>query len=267
MVQEQVLGSHAARRTALTAMARIGFAARGLIYFLVAVFATAAAFNAGKQPHGIMDAVQAIADTRLRVLLAVVIGVGLGCLAAYFAITGLWRCARASGCRHWLFAAGMLGDALIYAAVMVAVLGILIGRQSDSERETQAWTAWVLTQPFGRGLVGIAGVLILACGTGVVIWVMTADIDDDVDLPEDKKRLISPIGRYGLAGRGVAVLIVGIYWISAALHGNASNAHELGGTLQAVQQHSQGWLLLLTLGVAFAASAMFDFVEALYHRP
>jgi hypothetical protein len=84
----------------------------------------------------------------------------------------------------------------------------------------------------------------------VVIWVMTADINDDVDLPEEKKRLISPIGRYGLAGRGVAVLIVGIYWISAALHGNASNAHELGGTLQAVQQHSQGWLLLLTLGVA-----------------
>jgi hypothetical protein len=50
-------------------------------------------------------------------------------------------------------------------------------------------------------------------------------------------------------------------------HGEPSRAHELGGTLQTVQQHSRGWLLLLPLGVAFAASAVFDFIEALYHRP
>jgi len=30
--------------------------------------------------------------------------------------------------------------------------------------------------------------------------------------------------------------------------------------------HAAG-LLLLPLGVAFAASAVFDFIEALYHRP
>ena len=29
----------------------------------------------------------------------------------------------------------------------------------------------------------------------------------------------------------------------------------------------KGWLLLLVLGVALAASAVFDFVEALYHNP
>ena len=78
---------------------------------------------------------------------------------------------------------------------------------------------------------------------------------------------IEPVGRYGLAGRGVAVCLVGIYWISAAIQGEPSKAHELGGALQAVQQNSQGWLLLLTLGLALAASAFFDFVEAFYHRP
>jgi hypothetical protein len=124
-----------------------------------------------------------------------------------------------------------------------------------------------LGQPFGRGLVGVIGLVILACGIGVIIWVMTTDIDDDVDLPETQKRAIEPIGRYGLAGRGLAVALVGVYWMSAAMHGEPSKAHELGGALQAVQQHSKGWLLLLTLGVALSASAVFDFVEALYHRP
>ena len=64
----------------------------------------------------------------------------------------------------------------------------------------------------------------------------------------------------------MAVCLVGIYWISAAIQGEPSKAHELGGALQAVQQNPKGWLLLLTLGLALAASAFFDFVEAFYHR-
>ena len=168
-------------------MARIGFGARGLIYLLVGGFAVAAAFNLGKQPHGIIDAVQAVTNSAVRLILATVTGLGLACLTAYFVITGLRRCAGARGGKHWLFAAGMLGDALIYAAVMIAIIGMLVGWQADSEQQTQAWTAWALALPFGRVLVGIAGVLILACGTAVVVWVMTSDIDDDVDLPEDRK--------------------------------------------------------------------------------
>jgi hypothetical protein len=101
------------QRTTLTLMARVGFGARGLVYLLVAAFGTAAALDFGQQPHGITDAVQNIASTQLQVLLAEVIGIGLACLAAYFAITGLWHCCRGSGARNWLFGAGMIGNALI----------------------------------------------------------------------------------------------------------------------------------------------------------
>src|ERR1700687_2395370 len=118
MAEHRQLGSPAVQCTALTVIARIGFGARGVVYLLVAAFATAAALGFGQQPHGIMDAVQAIPDTQLQVLLAAVIGTGLASLEASFAIAGLWRCCRDSGARRWLFAAGMLGDALIYAAVM-----------------------------------------------------------------------------------------------------------------------------------------------------
>jgi hypothetical protein len=161
----------------------------------------------------------------------------------------------------------MLGDATIYAAVMICVLSLLFGWQADGEHQAQLWTAWAFAKPFGRGLVGLAGVAILLCGIGVIAWVLIADIDDDIDLPEQQKGIVEPIGRYGLSGRGLAVSLVGIYWISAALHGDPAQAHELGGALQSVQQDSSGWLLLLVLGLAFAASALFDFIQALYHRP
>jgi hypothetical protein len=248
-------------------MARVGFAARGSVYLLVAAFSTLAALGFGQQPHGIIDAVQGVTNSQLQLLLAGSIGIGLACLAGYFAITGLWHCCRRRGPRSWLFGAGMLGDALIYAVVMISLLSITLGWRPDGEEATRSWTAWVLGQPFGRGLVGFIGLVILACGIGVIVWVMTTDIDDDVDLPEDQKRAIEPIGRYGLAGRGLSVSLVGMYWMSAAVQGEPSKAHELGGALQAVQQNPKGWLLLLTLGIAFAASSLFDFVESFYHRP
>ena len=67
--------------------------------------------------------------------------------------------------------------------------------------------------------------------------------------------------------RGMAISLVGVYWMAAAIQIEPSKAHELGGAFQAIQQTSKGWLLLLTLGVALAASSLFDFVEAFYHRP
>jgi len=195
MAGDHELLSSAAQGTTLTVMARIGFGARGLVYLLVASFATAAALGFGQQPHGIVDAVQAVANTQLQVILAGGIGTGLACLAAYFAISGVWQCCRGRGFRRWLFAAGMLGDALIYAVVMIATLSLVFGWHPDGEQQTQAWTAWILGQPFGRGLVGVVGLVILACGVGVIVWVMTTDIDDDVDLPESEKRAIEPLGR------------------------------------------------------------------------
>src|SRR3954465_15370995 len=96
---------------------------------------------------------------------------------------------------------------------------------------------------------------------------MPPDTEEEWDRPKNQKRAIEPIGRYGLAGRGLAISLVGVYWISAAVQGDPPKAHELGGALQSVQQHSRGWFLLLALALAFAASALFDFIQALFHRP
>src|SRR5437763_5045508 len=128
---DQALASRAARRTTLTLLARIGFAARGAVYLLVAAFAAAAALGHGNEPHGIMDAVQAVTGSQLRLILAASIGFGLACLAAYFAVVGTWHCLRGDGVRRWLLAGGMLGDATIYAAVMISIVGLLFGWQPD----------------------------------------------------------------------------------------------------------------------------------------
>src|ERR1041384_4675603 len=77
MTQGSAVTSQATCPTALTIIARIGFGARGLIYLLVGAFAVAAAFNLGKQPHGIIDAVQAVTNNRIRLILQQSLGSAL----------------------------------------------------------------------------------------------------------------------------------------------------------------------------------------------
>src|ERR1051325_6081770 len=114
-------------------------------------------------------------------------------------------------------AAGMLGEAIIYGAVMLSIVGLLFGWHADGEQQTQLWTAWALGKPFGRVVIGLIGLLILGCGIGVTGWVLTADIDNDVDLPEHQKRIMEPIGRYGLSGPGGGGGPRGAFWVLAGL--------------------------------------------------
>jgi hypothetical protein len=58
--------SSAAQGTTLTVMARIGL--RDLVYLLVAAFTTAEALDFGQQPHGIIDAVQAVTLLRIAII-------------------------------------------------------------------------------------------------------------------------------------------------------------------------------------------------------
>ena len=266
------MAEHSATRSpeasgVVTLMARVGFGARGAVYLLVGIFAVAAALGFGVQPRGTINILDAVSHRGLQTIIAAVIGLGLICLAAYFAMTGIWACAKDRGAGRWLFAAGLCGDGLIYAAIGASTLGPVFGWHPNSEQETQMLTARVLVLPFGPLIVGAVGGLILLCGMATTAWVLTADIDDDVALPEYRKQIIEPIGRYGLAGRGVAISLVGLYWMSAAIDHAPSKAYELAGTLRSIERMSHGWLLLLTLGLAFTASAVFDFVEALYHDP
>lgn len=266
-VEGEAQRAEAGGHTALAAMERLGFAARGVMFLLIGGFAIAAAVGSGAKPHGISGALHAIENTPLRLAAATLLAIGLACFAGYFTVVGLRNLARARGARLWLLAAGRLGDAAIYVAVVVAVIGNAFSGGGEGERQTQGWTAWVLAQPFGAALVGLAGAVVLACGIGLIVWAATGDVDRQVELPAGEKRALQPIGRVGEGGRGLAIALVGVYWLLAGIEADASKAHQLGGALQDLRDSAYGGALLLALGIAFVASAAFELVEALFRRP
>src|SRR5262249_27778045 len=80
----------------------------------------------------------------------------------------------------------------------------------------------------GRPLIGIVGAAVLVGGVGLLVWALIGEVDREVSLPQQEKRLIRPIARYGIAGRGAVVALVGCFLIAASLYNNPREAHEVG---------------------------------------
>jgi Domain of Unknown Function (DUF1206) len=256
---------------AVTLMGRLGYVARGIVYFLVGASAAIAAIWPAHRPAGPSDAVQLGSGQLghghpIGAIFLIAVAFGLACLAGWFTIAGLTTAQHARG-RSWWRGLGMLGDASVYLVFMIDVAGIALGLwRGGGDRNVQSWIAWLSVWDYGRLLIGIIGAAVLVGGAGLLVWGIVGDVDREVALPQREKRLIRPVARYGIAGRGAAVALVGCFLIAAAFYGNPREAHEVGGVLAALRQVTYGRVLIGLFGLAFIGSSLFDFVAAFYRR-
>ena len=103
-------------------------------------------------------------------------------------------------------------------------------------------------------------------GIALFVWGLIGEVDREVSLPQQEKRLIRPIARCGIAGRGAVVALIGCFLLAAAFYGNPSEAHEVGGVLAALRNLTYGRVLIGLFGLAFIGSSLFDFIAAFYRR-
>jgi hypothetical protein len=251
---------------AVTLMGRLGYASRGVVYFLVGASAVIAAIRPEHPPAGPTDALQLQHGHPIGAIFLIVVALGLACLAGWFTVAGLTS-ARRTGTRHWWRALGMLGDAVVYVAFIIEIAGVAFGLwHGGGDRPLRSWIAWLLAWNYGHLLIGFAGAAVLIGGIGLLIWGLFGEVDREVELTQPERRVIRPIARYGIAGRGAAVALVECFLIAAAIYGNPREAHEVGGALAALRDLAYGRVLIGLFGLAFIGSSLFDFVAAFYRR-
>jgi hypothetical protein len=267
MAGERVPGAGVADRAAdratreaapwIEKLARLGYAAKGAVYILVGGLAVAAAFGGGGQTTGSTGALATISDSTFGRILLGLIALGL----AGYVIWGFVRAIRDpenEGTGHRIFFAvtAVIYGFLAVEAARLAIAGPGGGSSGGAGgggggSGASHWSAQLMEQPFGHWLVGLAGAAVAIYGIQQLINAWMVDLDDQLALGSmsaTARKWTVRSGRFGLAARGVVFVIIGYFFVQAAMQANPAQARGLGGVLRSMQDTP--WLLgVIALGL------------------
>ncbi|WP_043361371.1 DUF1206 domain-containing protein [Belnapia sp. F-4-1] len=258
-----------AHRSRLELLARLGYAARGVVNLLIGLLAVLATFGRGGGATGSKGALQTLLLQPMGSLLLAVVGLGLFGFALWRVFQslldadGLGRAPRAIIVRL-----GQMVSAFVYTGLGVFAVSLLFGFATSGGEEQSArdWTRWLLAQPFGRWLVGAVGLAIVGAGLGMAYKAWSASFARHLACNGATATWVMPLGRLGYAARGIVFLIIGGFLMLAAYHTNPSTTHGLGGALLALQEQPFGRLLFGLVAFGLVAFGTFEFAEARYRR-
>ena len=242
--------------------ARLGYAMSGLLHLLIGWIALKLAWgiDGGSEDADSSGALATVANTSTGPLLLWMTVVGLGFLA-------LWQLTEAVIGRHGAELADRakaLGKTVLYAVLAFSAFRVTQRAGGSSEESTQSLTAQVMEAPGGRVLIGLVGLGIIA-GGGYHVWKgWTCGFLDD--LAGHPGRAVEVAGRAGYVAKGVALVVVGALFVTAALASEASEAGGLDAALKTVRDQPFGPALLTVVAVGIAAYGIYSFGRARHAR-
>ena len=241
----------------LIALTRVGFAARGLLYLIVAWLVVGTGRTAD-----LSEALRFLASGKERYLLgAVVVG---------FIAYGIWRFADAAydieshgdDSKGMIKRAGAAGSGVVYLLLAFSGAKLLLDRAgggggSNAEQQTQT----ALTLPAGGILVAIAGAVLVLAGLWQIIKAAKGSFLKHLEPAVANRDSVQWFGRLGYGARGIIFIITGYFLAQAALSGNAAQA---GGMEEALRWLSEPSALAVAIGLGLFG--LFSLVEARYRR-
>ncbi len=255
--------------------ARIGYAAKGVVYVIIGMLALQAAFTSGGKTTGSEGALGTIVEQPFGRVLLGLVGVGL---AGY----ALWRFVAAAidaenegkDAKGIAKRVGSVISGIAYAVLAYTAFQIIggtaggdAGGGGDSGR--QDWTARLLAVPFGQLLTGLVGAVVIGSGLKQIAKGAKGDFSKELqlgDVPPAQQKLVVSIGRVGYIARGIVFAIMGGFLISAAMNADPKRAKGLGSALDLLAQQPYGPWVLGVVAAGLVAYGVFMIVEARYRR-
>jgi hypothetical protein len=250
----------------MTILARLGYAAKGVVYLIIGWLAIQLVIGAGGKTTDQRGALQTIYEQPFgKFLLALVVigllGFAIRCfLQAWFDTEG-----EGSDIKGIIGRLGYAITGVSYAILAFGAFQLIAGMGSSNATKsttasTQDVTAQLLKHSWGVALVVILGLIVIGVACFMFVKAYTAKFQRRLLLTGLSARLRSGVillGRFGYAALGVVFSIIGIFLIVAAVQHNPHEAKGLDTALWTLIQQPFGPVLLGIVALGLVAYGVY----------
>ena len=250
-------------------LARIGYAAKALLYITVGLLTAQAGLGRGGRAVDTQGALRVVHHTTFGRLALIVVAAGLIGYAIWRIVEGVvdpdgrGTDPKALALRMSFAARGVLHGALGITALRLAARE-RPGPHSDQSRH---WTALAFELPAGEVLVWLAALGIAGYGIYQLYRAYTSKLSRQLNLGAlgtGTLRWVVGVSRFGIAARGVVFCLIGFFLARAAALHDAAQAGGLRKSMGLLAGIGRWPFVVVALGLV--AYGVYELVNARYRR-
>ncbi|MBM6551837.1 DUF1206 domain-containing protein [Marinomonas ostreistagni] len=254
--------------TAYKILARMGYAARGIIYLTIGALAFLSIMGFGDERPGSRGAILSLRSQPYGEGLLILLAAGL---VGYV----VWRLIQAINdsdehgysIKGLAIRAGLLISAVSHGALCYWILKLLWLTQEDSSsRSASSVLSDYVASEFQVVVFGGIGLIVIGIGVAHLIKGFQGGFKDYMEFPSTKRLWMVPICQFGLMARGVVWGIVGWIILRSAFEAGTSREQGIKQAFEWLSQAPYGNELVLVTAVGLFAFGAYSCLETLYRR-
>jgi len=250
-------------------LARIGYAAKGVLYITVGLFAAQAGLGQGGRTVDTQGALRVVHHATFGRVALIVVAAGLLGYAIWRIVEGVVDPdRRGTDLKGLALRTSFVGRGVLHGALGITALR-LAGRERPGPHpdQTRHWTEVAFGLPAGDLLVWLAALAIAGYGFYQLYRAYASKLSRQLTLEElgaGTTRWVVRVSRFGIAARGVVFCLIGFLMARAAARHDAAQAGGLRKSMDLLAGIGRWPFVVVALGLV--AYGVYELVNARYRR-
>jgi hypothetical protein len=249
-------------------LARVGFAAKALLYITIGGLAAQAALGQGGQVTDTEGALRVVNGGELGRAVLWIVGAGLTGYAVWRLVEALVDPERrGTGAKGIALRIGFAVRGLFHGALGITAFRLALGDPGPAGDQARRWTEQAFAFPAGELLVAVAAAWIAGYGLYQFYRAMTPKMRRHLqlsELPDEFRNWVLRVSRFGIAARGVVFCLIGFFLARAVLQHDARQAGGLRESLRTLANLGRWPFVVVAVGLV--AYGVYELLNARYRR-
>lgn len=248
----------------------LGYGAKGTVYLFIGILAIQAAIVPKRQASGTYGTLTFLTLQPFGKLFICLLAIALMGYVLRRLIQTILTPGKSNpwSLKNILQRLGYIMSGLSYAGVAYSALNLVL-ELGEADDTIEDLASQIFDQALGEWLILLGGVAVTTIGLGYIYGAYTGSYISEFqqrDIHQGLEKWATRFGQWGVAARGIAFVLIGIFFIEAAIVGNSELAGGLENALRVITTKPLGWLWLSLIGSGFICYGLYMYVATIYRR-